>query len=160
MRNPEAGDSLSVVETQAIVQLLALFGTVVFAGLAAIHVRWAFVGPDAFTAGVPTRADGTPVLHPGPVAALGVAALLLASAWLLLERAGLGLDLLPVPMPAIGSAGVAVVLLLRGIGDFRYVGLFKRVRDTPFARMDSRVYTPLVLALASVAGLVAIMGTG
>jgi hypothetical protein len=63
-------------------------------------------------------------------------------------------------MPAIGTAGVAVILLLRGIGDFRYVGLFKRVRDTPFARMDSRVYTPLVLALAAVAGLVATKGTG
>jgi hypothetical protein len=139
---------------------LAAVGAVTFAGLAAIHVRWAFTGPGAFTAGVPTRPDGSPVLSPGPVAALGVAALLLASGWLLLERAGLGLDVLPAPMPAIGTAGVAVVLLLRGIGDFRYVGLFKRVRDTPFARMDSRFYTPLVLALAAVAGLVAALGAG
>ena len=139
---------------------LALFGAVVFAGLAAIHVRWAFTGPGAFSAGVPTRPDGSPALSPGPVAALGVAALLLASGWLLLERAGFGPHLLAPPIPAIGTAGVAVVLLLRGIGDFRYVGLFKRVRDTPFGRMDSRYYTPLVLILASVAGLVALLGTG
>jgi hypothetical protein len=139
---------------------LALFGTVVFAGLAAIHVRWAFTGPATFSAGVPTRPDGTPALNPGPVAALGVAALLLASGWLLLERAGLGPHLLAPPNPAIGTTGVAVVLLLRGIGDFRYVGLFKRVRDTPFGRMDSRYYTPLVLILALVAGLVALLGTG
>jgi hypothetical protein len=109
---------------------------------------------------VPTRADGSPVLNPGPVAALSVAAQLLASAWLLLERAGFGPRFLPAPLPAIGSTGVAVAFLLRGMGDFRYVGLFKRVRDTPFARMDSRLYTPLVLVLASVAGLVAVMGTG
>ena len=140
--------------------ILAAFAAVVFAGLAAIHVRWAFTGPGTFTGGVPTRPDGTPVLSPGPMAALGVAALLLSSAWLLLERAGLGPEVLPAPLPAIGTAGVAVVLLLRGIGDFRYVGLFKRVRDTPFARMDSRVYTPLVLALAAVAGLVATLGAG
>jgi hypothetical protein len=160
LRNRAGGGSLSVVETRALVQFLAVSGAVVFAGLAVVHVRWAFTGPGASSAGIPTRADGSPVLNPGPVAALGVAALLLASAWLLLERAGLGLDLLTAPMPAIGTAGVAVILLLRGIGDFRYVGLFKRVRDTPFARMDSRVYTPLVLALAAVAGLVATKGTG
>lgn len=154
------GDSLSIVGTWTVIQFFALFGTVVFAGLAAIHVRRAFTGPGAFRAGVPTRPDGAPVLSPGPVAALGVAALLLASGWLLLERADLGLDLLPAPLPAIGTAGVAVVLLLRGIGDFRYVGLFKRVRDTPFARMDSGVYTPLVLALAAVVGLVAALGAG
>ena len=141
------------------IPFLATLGAVAFAGLAAMHVRWAFAGPGTFTAGVPARPDGSPVLSPGPVAALGVAALLLASGWLLLERAGLGPRLLAAPLPAIGCTGVAVVLLLRGIGDFRYVGLFKRVRGTPFARMDSRIYTPLVLALASVAGLVAAMGT-
>jgi len=160
LHNPGAGDSLSVVETRVIVQFLALVGTGVFAGLAAIHVRWTFTGPGSFTAGVPTRPDGSPVLSPGPVAAFGVAALLVASGWILLERAGLGPGFLAAPAPAIGSAGVAVVLLLRGIGDFRYVGLFKRVRDTPFARMDSGVYTPLVLVLAAVAGLVAALGAG
>jgi hypothetical protein len=142
------------------VQFLALLGAVVFTGLTVVHVRWAFTGPGGFTASVPTRPDGSPVLSPGPLAALGVAALLLASGWLLLERAGLGPGLLAAPLPAIGAAGVAVVLLLRGIGDFRYVGLFKRVRGTPFGRMDSRFCTPLVLALAAVAGLVAAFGTG
>jgi hypothetical protein len=142
------------------IPFIAAACAVIFAGLAAIHVRWAFRGPGAFTAGVPSRPDGSPVLSPGPVAALGLAALLLASGWFLLERAGLGLDVLPAPLPAIGTAGVAVVLLVRGVGDFRYVGLFKRIRDTPFARMDSRLYTPLVVALAAVAGLVAARGAG
>ena len=142
------------------IAFLALFGAVVFAGLAALHVRWAVAGPGTFPAGVPTRPDGSPALNPGPVAAWSVAALLLASGWLLLERAGLGPHLLSPPIPAIGTTGVAVVLLLRGIGDFRYVGLFKRVRDTPFGRMDTRCYTPLVLALATVAGLVAALGSG
>jgi len=42
----------------------------------------------------------------------------------------------------------------RGVGDFRLVGLSKRVRGTRFARYDSFVYTPLCLALA--AGIVVV----
>jgi hypothetical protein len=38
-------------------------------------------------------------------------------------------------------------LALRALGEFRYIGFFKRVRGTPFARMDSRYYSPLALLL-------------
>jgi hypothetical protein len=38
------------------------------------------------------------------------------------------------------------------------VGLFKRQRTGQFARMDSRCYTPLVLALSALAALVALEG--
>jgi hypothetical protein len=41
------------------------------------------------------------------------------------------------------------VLALRAIGEFRYVGLFKRVRESRFAALDTRVYTPLCVALAA-----------
>jgi hypothetical protein len=54
----------------------------------------------------------------------------------------------------VGVLGVAVVLAARGVGDFRLVGLFKRVRGTRFARLDSRIYTPLCFALA--AGIVVV----
>ena len=33
--------------------------------------------------------------------------------------------------------GFAVVFLARAVGDFRYVGFFKRVRGTRFARLDT-----------------------
>ena len=36
----------------------------------------------------------------------------------------------------------------RAIGDFKYVGFFKRVRGSKFARMDTLVYSPLCLLLA------------
>ena len=40
-------------------------------------------------------------------------------------------------------------VLMRAIGDFRYVGFFKRVRGSRFARMDTTLYSPLCLALAA-----------
>jgi hypothetical protein len=47
---------------------------------------------------------------------------------------------------------IAVVFALRCLGDFRYVGLFRRVRGTDFAAMDAKLFTPLcgVYALAFV----------
>jgi hypothetical protein len=40
-------------------------------------------------------------------------------------------------------------LLARAIGDFKYLGLFKRVRGSRFATLDTFVYSPLCLLLAA-----------
>ena len=43
-------------------------------------------------------------------------------------------------------AGPRVVVLMLD-GDRKHVGFLKRVRDTEFARRDSRIYSPLCLLL-------------
>jgi len=53
------------------------------------------------------------------------------------------------------SYALAVGLLARAVGDLNYVGFFKRVRGTKFARMDSLLYSPLCLALAAGVAIVA-----
>jgi hypothetical protein len=50
---------------------------------------------------------------------------------------------------------LAAVFALRAIGDFRYVGFFKRVRNTGFARLDTRAYSPLCAGLAVLIGITA-----
>ena len=49
---------------------------------------------------------------------------------------------------------MAAVFALRAVGDFRCVGFFKRVKDTPFAVWDSRLFSPLcgILSLLALAG--------
>ena len=48
------------------------------------------------------------------------------------------------------SAGVlSLVFCVRAVGDFRFVGFFKRVRGTPFAIWDTRLFSPLYLLLAA-----------
>jgi hypothetical protein len=141
-----------------VIHTLAILGALVLGGLGTAHVAWAFGRRPNGVAVIPTRPDGTPVLAPGRGITLVVAVLLFFAAFLLLQQGGVGVALLPESVRRIGATGVAVVLLLRGIGDFRYVGLFKRERDTPFGRMDSRYYTPLVLALSLLAGFVALRG--
>jgi hypothetical protein len=89
---------------------------------------------------------GRPAFRPGRLASLAVAAALFAASFLVLARGPLA-GALPPELGAIGAAGVGVVFLLRAIGDFRLIGVFKRVRGTPFARWDSRLFSPLCVAL-------------
>ena len=49
----------------------------------------------------------------------------------------------------------AAMFALRAIGDFRYVGFFKRIRDTRFARLDTLAYSPLCAVLAVLIGIAA-----
>jgi hypothetical protein len=48
-------------------------------------------------------------------------------------HAGLLAPLLPAYLIKLCMLGLAVLMLLRGIGDFRFIGLFKRSRETRFA---------------------------
>jgi len=128
---------------------------VVLAALSALHLSWALGGRRGRGAAVPTTAENRPVLAPSRTATLVVAALLAASAAILVGGVR-GWD--PRPLVRVGCAGIALVLLARSIGDRRYVGFCKRVRDTEFARRDTWLYSPLCLVLAAAAGLVAAAG--
>ena len=43
---------------------------------------------------------------------------------------------------------IAGVFLVRAIGDFRYVGFFKKIKGTIFANLDTKFYTPLCILLS------------
>ena len=113
--------------------------------LSAIHIYWAFGGKSGTAAVVPT-VNGRPSISPSTGATLTVALLLAVAASLVV---GTVADWDPRPLFRLGSAGVGVVLLARAIGERRYIGFFKRVRDTPFARRDTFVYSPLCLLLSA-----------
>ena len=108
--------------------------TAVFLTLSLLHVAWA-LGLRTGPAVVPSRA-GKPLFTPSRAATLTVAALLAAAAAVAWVRW------------APGLYALALLFSLRAVGDFRYVGFFKRVRDTRFAWWDTRVYSPLCLLIA------------
>ena len=45
------------------------------------------------------------------------------------------------------------IFILRAIGDFKYIGFFKKIKQTEFAEMDTKFYSPLCLVIG-VIGLV------
>lgn len=128
---------------------------VAFCALSLLHVGWALGLRGGKVQVLPER-DGAPLFQPGPLPTLVVAAVLFLAALIVTQRAGLGRELLPAVLVGPGCWGVSIVLVLRAVGEFRYVGFFKRVRDTAFARMDTMLYSPLALLLGIGAAYVAV----
>jgi hypothetical protein len=127
----------------------------VFAALAVWHFYMAFVPSTGARGAVPSSGD-TPLFVPtrGATAAVGIVLLLFAT----LVLATAGIISLGVPRIALSwlSYALGLGLLGRAVGEFKYVGFFKRVRDTKFARLDTLVYSPLCLLLAAGVTVVAL----
>jgi hypothetical protein len=126
----------------------------VFVLLALWHVRMAF-GPMTGESGAVPSVNGKPVFVPTQRSTLLVAVALLICAALVAAAGGA----MQVGIPAAALSWLcyllALGLLVRAVGDFKYVGFFKRVRGSPFARMDTVVYSPLCLLLSAGVAVVA-----
>lgn len=134
---------------------MAALVAAVLALLALLHLYWSVVGVSGRSVALP-EVDGQPVFRPTRLASLGVATALALAAWLILARGGLVASPLPPAVVRAGAAGVGTAFLLRAVGDFGLVGFFKRVRGTRFAFWDTRLFSPLCLALGAASLWIAI----
>ena len=135
----------------------------VFAALALLHLYWALGGRWGADSALPhvaapaTRGDdplatsqARPMVrafNPGRSATLVVAASLAGVAALVAMQAGLLGGSIDHPAVRWALVVVAVVLLLRAVGDFRLVGFFKKITGSRFARLDTLVFSPLCVVL-------------
>lgn len=127
--------------------LIACCVSLVFVALGLWHFRMAF-WPVAGGGAVPSVA-GKPLFVPSTRATVTVGVVLLVFAGLVAATGRL-VDVGASPRVLSWlSLALALGLLARAIGEFRYVGFFKRVRDSRFAHLDTWVYSPLCLALAA-----------
>ncbi|MFC8688751.1 DUF3995 domain-containing protein [Brevibacillus porteri] len=113
-----------------------------------LHFYWAFGGKWGTDSVIPTTADHSRrTFSPRMGGTIVVACLLTGAAYLLLAQSGY---LLPVIAPSLiqwGCIVCAAVFVLRAVGDFNYIGFFKKVKNTRFARQDTVLFTPLCLWL-------------
>lgn len=113
-----------------------------------LHIYWAFGGSWGTGSVIPRKkGESQPAFVPGKSGTLLVAFLLLIAVCLLVVQG----DFLPfIKASAISRWGCivcAAVFLLRSIGDFNYVGFFKKVKHSAFATNDTFLYSPLCLYL-------------
>ncbi len=128
--------------------LLAGLVCFVFIALALWHFCMAYLPPTVASAAVPS-VGGKPLFKPSRAATLAVGVFLLLCAGLVAATAGMvRLPIGQFLFPWLSYA-LALGLLARAVGEFRYVGFFKRVRGSRFAVLDSWVYSPLCLLLAA-----------
>ncbi len=127
----------------------------VFVVLGLWHFRMAFAGSSGESAAVPSL-DGRPLFVPSTKSTVAVGVVLVLFAALVAATSGILSLGLPRPLLSWLSYALALGLFARAIGEFKYVGFFKKVRGSRFARMDTLLYSPLCLLLSAGVATVAV----
>ncbi len=123
---------------------LSIILAIVFIVLSSFHFYWLAGGTWGLESVIPSKSKQASTLRIPKFATLIVALGLAAFALLYLARSGL----VNVQFPnwiQYGYWFIPAIFSLRGIGDFNYVGLFKKVKGTKFSDADSKIFVPLCL---------------
>lgn len=130
---------------QFITQLIL---AIIFLILSSWHIYWLIGGRKGLKTAVPEVESGKPAFVPGRLATAVVGFGLLSLCILVLVRAGLFGDVLELSVANILCRIFAVIFTARAIGDFKYVGFFKKVKTSQFAKWDSKLFSPLCVIIA------------
>ncbi|PGW62817.1 hypothetical protein COE18_10150 [Bacillus cereus] len=120
-----------------------------------LHVYWAFGGKWATNSVIPKK-SGEKAFIPGVGMTLFIALLLSMAAMILLQQTNVVHFEVPNTIVQLGTWICMIVFFIRVIGEFYYFGIFKRKKDTRFAKMDTVLYIPLC-AFLSLSFLLAII---
>nr|WP_217189902.1 DUF3995 domain-containing protein [Echinicola vietnamensis] len=114
-------------------------------GLGLIHFNWVVGGTFGLEEAIPTKENGDLVMNPGKVdSAIVGLGLTVFGLFYLIRAEILEINLSSGLMNSVGWI-IPVIFLLRAMGEFKYVGFFKKVKSTPFGKWDTKLFSPLCL---------------
>jgi len=127
--------------------ILSVLLSIIFISLGIIHFNWVIGGNFGFSESLPTKENGERVLNPKKIDSLIVGIGLTTFGVFYFLKSGL-VDLNP-PLWSMkyGSWIIPSIFLMRAIGEFKYVGFFKSVKNTDFGKWDTKLFSPLCLAI-------------
>lgn len=136
-----------------ITSVLSSIETIIFLILSAIHFNWVFGGKFGFDNALPTKENGTRVLNPRKIdsAIVGVGLLLFAIYYMIVGKY-IQIDLPNWITNYLGWI-IPIIFIFRAIGEFKYVGFFKKIKETTFGKFDSKYFSPLCLFIG-IAGII------
>ncbi|MBL1244708.1 MAG: DUF3995 domain-containing protein [Sulfurimonas sp.] len=121
----------------ALVTITTLFIAGVF------HFYWAFGGTLGLDRAIPTK-DGKALLNPGKLLTIIVGFIILNFAWVAYVLNFKDLSVISYSEQIVYAGWfLSGVFAIRSIGDFRMVGLFKKINSTKFAEFDTKYFIPL-----------------
>lgn len=130
------------------INILSIVNAVILALLGVLHLYWAVGGQWAADNALPKKASGERLFTPKAVDCIAVAMALTIFALFFLIHALILNITLPNWLWQNGLWFLGGIFLLRAVGDFRYVGFTKKIKNNTFASMDTTYYSPLCLYLA------------
>ncbi len=113
--------------------------------LGGFHLYWFFGGTWGVEKVIPTKNNETNTHSIPKFATLLVALILISFGFIYLIKSGLITIQLPNWLATYGYWLIPIIFILRAIGEFNYVGFFKKVKNTEFAKADSKLFVPLCL---------------
>ncbi|WP_437921436.1 DUF3995 domain-containing protein [Sphingobacterium sp. LRF_L2] len=132
------------------IPFLASMLILIFLFLSAIHFYWAFGGQWGNKVVIPTKDDQIPLFTPRPLGTAIVALGLLFFGMVVFINSFYS-DFNSVVgsnfLQRNGLWSISIVFTLRAVGEFKYVGFFKKYRATAFGRNDSQYFSPLCLLI-------------
>jgi hypothetical protein len=121
----------------------------IFLFLSGLHIYWGLGGRRGLAAAIPRKANGAKRINPSSFDCFVVAILLLGAEIFVLIRSHWLYVNWPGWLLHTGSWVLIVIFLARAIGEFRYVGFFKKVKSSKFARLDTKYYSPLCVLITA-----------
>lgn len=113
-----------------------------------LHVFWVMGGSWGLNAALPNNDDSSmPVLRPGMLGTLFIALLCFFASLLLLVQIDFFSHIQSSHLSKWLCIAGGIVFLLRAIGEGKYVGFFKKIKHTRFAKQDTTIYSPLCVWL-------------
>lgn len=135
------------------INLFTVILSSIFLLISIIHFYWGFGGKWGSSSVIPTVDRDTKVIMPGAVPTFTVALGMLGFCFFVLIKGRLIKLSLPYWLDQSGLWIIFGIFILRAVGEFNYVGFFKKVKNTKFAENDTRYYSPLCL-LIGIAALI------
>ena len=133
--------------------MAAITLSIIFLSISAIHFYWAIGGKWGSNVAIPTNKDGNAPFQPGILPTLIVAFGLIGFALVSLGNLGLFDAFVAKKWINYATYTIIIIFTLRGIGDFNYAGLFRKIKNTDFAKYDKLYFTPLCFLIAILAFL-------
>lgn len=133
--------------------LLSIILSMIFTILSGFHFYWFFGGVWGLEKVIPTKSNEESMPSIPKLATLIVAFGLLFFGLIYLMKS----EFITIPLPywiTIYSYWfIPSLFIVRAIGDFNYIGYFKKIKTTEFAKADSKIFVPL----CSIIGIIGLL---
>lgn len=126
---------------------LILLNAVLLIMLAFLHIFWAMGGNFGMNAVLPSLSPEHSPKHPSTFAKAAVAAVLMLFAFIIMCNSGIIDPYIERRYIQYITIAIGILFLGRAIGDFKFVGFFKKIQSTLFAKNDTRYYSPLCVLI-------------
>jgi len=124
--------------------------SLILGAISLLHFYWAVGGKWGFYEALPTKENGERLFIPKKIHSFIVGSGLLGIVgfvvFVLLKVINEGPYFLVIGKPVkyiLIYLGIGIVFLIRAIGEFKYVGFFKKVKHTSFGKRDTKYFSPL-----------------